>query len=156
MPVSLQTAGGQLSIASINIGVNASGAYRCRNLYVLWQEAAQRGKDRVLPAVDGVKAYRRRRDVTVHTLELVIVGDITYTGSTPSSTLVGLETNYWYLRDNVVAPTTGDGTRAATLTLPSGTTKTANVHVLELKPGQTSNNYMLATMDISIPAGRFA
>lgn len=77
----------------------------------------------------------------------------------------GLEANLNAL-DAILAPvSTGDGTRSATLTMPSGTPLTADVVILGIAPGATvvgtngdgvSGVGMLATLELVIPAGRFA
>lgn len=117
------------------------------NLEELLSEADQRGSDRVIPGSAGVLPQVRRRTVTRHVLQLVIRGT-SYTGT---------QTNLMTLRA-LAAPTgTGDGTRACTITMPDATTLTANVHVGPLTVGKSSRvgRNLLATLDISIPAGRF-
>ena len=148
---------GVLTIGGVSMN---TPAWDISDLTDLWFTADVRGTDRILPGVSGVIPYRRRTTVSRHDLTILITGDVN-TASVPyADPLVGLETNTASLYTNVVAPTnTGDGTRAATLLMPSGATRTANIHVLELvkqrqfiSDGQT---ILEATLQISIPAGRF-
>jgi hypothetical protein len=128
----------------------------------LWAGFDVRGDDRVLPSVTGVIAYQRRRTVTRHDLRLIVVGDIIgQTSALETDSRVGLEENMEYLRENVIEPVdTSTGTRSASLTMPSGNTRTAEIHVLSV----TTQTYLLrecgsiwiATLHISIPSGRFA
>lgn len=133
-----------------------NAAIEVRNLWVFWQPAEQVGRDVVLSGVDGALGRRRFETTTVHTLELVISGSAVVTGS-PSSTLgANLYTNIAWLRA-LCAPTgSGDGTVAASLTVPATNTPlTGQVHVSNLKLGRVVENgkWALATIDVSIPAG---
>lgn len=135
-------------------------AWDISDLTDLWFTADVRGDDRILPGVAGVIPYRRRTTVTRHDLTILVIGDVDATGAPHSDSYIGLETNISSLYTNVVTPTnTGDGTRAASLVLPSGATRTANIHILGLvKQRQFLSDYqsaLEATLQISIPAGRF-
>lgn len=168
MPLVQNAAEGSLTISSVDMNP-ANGAWgivgdeKGTGGYVqLWADFDVRGEDRLLPSVTGVIPYRRRRTVTSFKLRLIVVGDIIGSTSTPETdTRVGLEENIEYLRENVIDPVnTQTGTRSATLTMPSGNTRDADIHVL----GVTTQTYLLsecgsiwiATMHISIPSGRFA
>lgn len=123
----------------------------------LWMGANIRGGDRLLPSTPGVIPYRRRMTVTRHSLPMVIVGYVDQAGTPYNDPWEGLETNIDYLRAWIVDPTNvGDGTLPATLTMPSGGTRTADIHVLGLSLGIVSRARMRATLDISIPEGVFA
>lgn len=131
-------------------------------LVPLWIVLDRRGEDRLVPYT-GVIPYPRRATATRHDLRIVVAGDVNQSGTPQADARVGLENNLSYLYTNVVAPvTTGDGTRAATLTMPSGATRTANVHVLGLTPTAYAFAedhtwaHFEGTLHISIPAGRFA
>ena len=106
--------------------------------------------------------YRRRLTVTEHTLAMWIIGDTDRTGAPQSDAWDGLQANIEYLRTNVVDPTnTGDGTRAATLLMPNGATRTANVHVTGMRiQGVDADDGVFtavnAVLMLSIPRGRFA
>lgn len=131
-------------------------------LVQLWAEFDVRGQDRVLPGANGVLAYRRRITATRHDLRLLVVGDVIgQTGAPANNPREGLAANLEYLRANVLAPVaSATGTRAATLTVPGQSNRSADVHVL----GLVTQSYMISgchglyvgTLQISIPAGRFA
>lgn len=126
----------------------------------LWAVFATRGSDRLIPLVDGVRPYRRRITATPHSLPMVISGLHTMTGTKvadPEARLAQIQTNLDYLINNVVLPVpTASGTRVATLTMPAGGTRTANIHVLGITPGRWLPAVLRCTLDISIPAGRFS
>lgn len=138
-------------------GVLLNGpAWDLPDLTALWFEFDVRGDDRLLPGSDGVLPYRRRVTVTQHALPMIVTGAVDRFGEPYADAWVGMETNVAYLLTNVVLPTNvGDGTRSATLTLPSGATRTANVHVLRLAKGLVLGGRLRATLDLSIPNGRF-
>lgn len=137
-------------------------AWDLTDLTPLWVEATVRGGDRLLPGVAGVIPYRRRLDVTEHALPMLISGDVDEAGADQANAWIGLEANIETLRSTVIEPTNvGDGTRPATLTLPSGLTRTADVHVLGLRVSGavgagSSHALVRAVLQISVPAGRFA
>lgn len=149
---------GTLTINAISLNCPA---WDITDLTSLWAEVAQRGEDRRIPGVAGVIAYRRRNDVTEHSLAMVISGDVDSTGAPYANPWVGLETNIAALRTNVVDPTNlTDGTRPAILTMPSGATRTANVHVLGLRLSEAQgvdgvHAYAFAALTVSIPLGAF-
>lgn len=130
-------------------------------LLKLWVEFEVRGSDRVLPSATGVIPYPRRMTVTRHDLRFLVVGDVDSAGTPVADTRSGLRANLEYLRTNVFAPVASStGTRAATLTVPGGANRTADIHVLRV---QTQSYYIdecgsiwVGTLQISIPGGRFA
>jgi hypothetical protein len=142
---------------TINGVVMHTPAWTIVDLTPLWMGATVRGFDRIVPFTPGVTPYRRRMTVTQHALPMVIIGSVDRLGVKYSDEWEGLEANIDYLRAFVVDPTNaGDGTLPATLELPSGTTRTADIHVLRLALGRVQSGKMLATLDISIPEGVFA
>lgn len=168
MPLVQNAAEGTLTIDGVDMNP-ANGAWgiigdeRGTGGYVqLWSDFDVRGDDRILPSVTGVIAYQRRRTVTRHDFRLIVVGDVIGQTSAPETdTRVGLEENIEYLRENTFDPVnTMSGTRSATLTMPSGNQRIADIHVL----GVSTQSYLLrecdsiwiATLHISIPSGRFA
>ena len=154
MPVSYSTAAGALTIGGVAM---FCPAWKVINLQDLWAAAEQRGRDVVIPGTSGVRPRRRRDTVTERTLRMLIVGDVDRTGSPQSNKLTGLYTNVEYLRANVVAPTgSGNGTRSAVLTIPSGSTLTEDVHVTGMTLGDVREDggWVFATIDLSIPSGR--
>lgn len=145
---------GSLTIDGVSMHTDA---WTIVDLTNLWFGGDVRGQDRLIPGVAGVIPYRRRTTVTTYSLPMVIIGDVDQTGTPYSDIWEGLESNINYLRSNVVDPTnTGDGTRSATLLMPSGSSRTADIHVLRLALGTVSRGVMRATLDISIPSGCFA
>lgn len=145
---------GTLTISGVSMN---TPAWDCVDLTELWLGGDVRGSDRLLPGVPGVKAYKRRTTVTGYSLPMVLTGEVDRFGTVNGDWWAGLEANIDYLRANVVDPTNlTDGTRAAVLTMPSGATRTADIHVLGLEKGTVLAGVMLATLDISIPDGVFA
>jgi hypothetical protein len=167
MPLAGYDAEGNLTIGSIDMNRPAwavIGDERGEGgLLQLWADFDVRGEDRILPSAAGVIAYPRRITATRKDLRLLVVGDVDHTGAPTVDSLIGLQNNIEYIRSNVLEPVVSTtGTRAATLLLPSGSTRTANIHVL----GVVTQSYGFAagcggaiwigTLQISIPAGRFA
>lgn len=145
---------GSLEINGISMHTSA---WTVVDVTVLWMGADIRGADRILPTTPGVIPYRRRMTVTRHSLPMVIVGHVDQAGLPYADPWEGLETNIDYLRAWIVDPTnSGDGTLPASLTMPSGAVRTADIHVLGLNLGIVSRARMRATLDISIPEGVFA
>lgn len=126
----------------------------------LWADFDVRGQDRILPGVPGVIAYPRRVTVRRMDFRLLVVGDVDAAGAPVADSKEGLEANLEWIRTNFLAPVVSStGTRTAVLTLPSGGTRTAEIHVL----GVVTQSYTLqecgavwvGTLQISIPSGRF-
>lgn len=158
---------GSLTIASVSMNRPAWAVLGDETgqggLVNLWVVLDRRGEDRPLPLAAGVVPYPRRAAATRHDLRIIVAGDVDETGATEADARIGLEGNLGYLYSNVLAPvTSGDGTRAATLTMPSGATRTASIHVLGLTPvayafaADHSWAHFEGTLHISIPGGRFA
>lgn len=136
-------------------------------LSMLWTAGDQRGADRLIPASVGVQAQQRRLTITRHSLPMVIVGSVDKNGVLYADRWDGLFQNIDELKTTWVDPTgTGDGTRAATLTLPDGnTTRTANIHVTALELGTpfvgtdfdtgVPEVTVRATLEVSLPSGEF-
>lgn len=153
MPI-VTTRSSFVSIGGISL---ATPAWDVLNIHVLWQGPEVRGSDRLLPGAAGVRPYRRRATVTRYTLELVINGTFREDGLTYANPAIGLQSNIDYLYANVVAPVaTTSGTRAVSLVMPDGTTRTGHAHVEAFQIAPISFKVVRATMDISIPTGRLA
>lgn len=137
-------------------------AWDISDLTPLWAEVTQRGEDRRIPSLVGVWPHRRRMDVTEHALQIVIIGGADKDGTPVANAWIGLEDNINYLRGAVADPTNvSDGTRYATLTMPSGATRFAPIHVLGLRLSEaqgigSEDAFVLAALQISIPGGAFA
>ncbi len=132
----------------------------------LWFGGEVRGVDRIVPLQEGAIAYQRRFTVTRHSIPMVILGELDPNGNPYPDIWDGLETNIGLLRAGLVDPTgLGDGTRAGVLTMPSGATRNAATHILGLTPGELVPGIdaftgregigLLATLEISLPSGRF-
>lgn len=116
-----------------------------------------RGSDRVIPGVDGVRPFRRRRHVRVCTFPLMIWGQFAEDGVEQADPVQGVIDHMLYLSTNLgIARSVGDGTVPAIWHLPDGGTLEADVHVLGLL-GTTdvAPGVLKTTLDLSIPAGRF-
>jgi hypothetical protein len=154
MPLTFNSAAGGLTIAGINL---CTTWVRVLNLIDLWLPADQRGSDVVIPGVSGVKARPRRDTVTRRSLRLQIDASVTYAGSTSGDNYERLAINLDYLRSALVAPPgTSSGTRSAVLTMPDGTTRTEDVHVVGFELGKYSEDarWALGVLELSIPSGR--
>ena len=125
------------------------------SLASLWESPEIRGTDVLLPGVTGVRRYRRRVMATKHSLPLAISGAHNRLGVEYGNPYVGAETNLRYLLNNVVLPTNvGDGTRTAVMTLPSGGTVTAPVHVERLSGVEhNAGGIIKCLLEISDPTG---
>jgi len=136
-------------------------AWTMVDLTELWFLQLVKGSDINVPGLAaGQRAYKRKMDAARHSLPMYIVGDfnkdgVSWYSSGYSSEMEGLEVNLGYLETNVLDPTIGT-TIAASLELPSGTIRTAAIHVEGLKIDDRTQDAVSATLEISIPAGRFA
>jgi hypothetical protein len=145
---------GSLSIA----GVSMHGpAWDVVDLVPLWRNPAKRGgPNRAIPGISGRVPYPRRVDETAHALPFLVHGEVNRLGVPQANPWAGLQANLDYLWSNVIIPTgLTDGTRAATLTMPDGTTRTAAIIVEGLTPGGFVKYVRKFTLDIIIPAGMF-
>jgi hypothetical protein len=166
MPLANYEVEGNLTIDSIDMNRPAwavIGDERGEGgLLRLWADFDVRGEDRILPSVAGVIAYPRRITARRFDLRLLVVGDVDQAGAPTADALIGLQNNLEYIRSNVLAPVVSStGTRAASLLMPSGATRTANIHVLGVqtqsygfRPG-CDGAIWIGTLQISIPTGRF-
>lgn len=153
------TATGELVIDDISMH---GPAWNILDLRDLWMPASIRGSDTIIPGAIGVLAHRRRVTVTRHTLPMALTGECDKDGipapgiGDPVDLLKQLQDNIDYLRENVVDPTNvGNGTRAATLTMPDGSERTADIHVEGLTIVSAVQHVLATTLNISIPAGLF-
>lgn len=146
------TATEYLEIASTPL---ATPAWRITDLTPLWSSANLRGADRILPLA-GVRALPRRATVTQVTLPMVIFGDRDRTNTPYSNARDGLRQNLDALHAAVVDPPGGaTGTRTAIWHQAGGATETVALHVLGLVVGRFSPGAVRASLQLSIPTGRF-
>lgn len=129
-------------------------AFATLNNFVLWTPASVSGDDLLIPHRDGALALRRRRTVTKQQMQLLVVGTVDVNGDPVSDPNIGLEDNMAWLDTYIFAPVVSDtGTREAVLTLPSGATRTGDVHVENVQLGSTIAGAFTITFDISMPYG---
>ncbi len=167
MPLQNTNIEGTLTIDSFALQ-NAFGAWGvCGDeqgrggLVHLWTKFDVRGSDRLLPGAPGVIAYQRRIAPTRHDLRLLVCGDVNGTTGTPyTDPAEGLAENLELIRAGILVPVaSATGTRAASLTVPGMSSRTAAIHSL----GMVIQSYMISfcqsiavtTLQISIPGGRF-
>lgn len=139
-------------------------AWTCPDLTPLWMPPAVRGSDRLIPGLAGVIPFRRRKTVTQYALDFRISGISDANGEIVAGSGNGpeefemLELNLDYLRQNVIDPRiipNVDGTVPGVLTMPSGDTRNANVHVLGFTVNARVSHVLQGVLDISIPSGGF-
>lgn len=129
------------------------------SLVKLWAEADVRGENKLLPGAPGMRPYPTRLTESTHELAFFIFGDTALDGTFIANGWEGLQDHLDALWTNVFAPvTTGTGTRTATLTLPSGDVRTAEVQFepLTFAGDVYDARHVEAVITMIIPAGRFA
>lgn len=132
-------------------------AWTILDLSPLWMPPQVRGTNVTLPGTPGRRPYPLRFDQTDYDLEMVISGAVDRHGALWPDPIMGLYENLLYLSENVVEPMTPPlATRPAELVAPDGSTLlTADVQVLSLERGTTTDEIMQAVLIIRIPAGGF-
>lgn len=137
------------------VALAIDGAWEWLDLSPLWEGADKRGSDRLVPGATGVVPYPRRATVSRRAINGYIYGFKDYNGVAFSDVRVGLEANIAFLQENIEEPPNplGDGTRLATLHLPSGATKTGDVHVEKLRIAAFGPAAAKAVLELSIPSG---
>jgi hypothetical protein len=127
------------------------------SLLPLWRPADKRGGNLAIPHSSPSIPLPRRGTDSKRTLQLVIVGDVDTSGAPVTDVREGIEANLAAFKAAFVAPpTTTDGTRSATLHLPSGATKTATITVEDFTPGERSPESVRATFTFLVLGGEFA
>jgi hypothetical protein len=136
-----------------------NSAIKIRNLWTFWEPAQLEASNIKLAGVTGVTARKPLVQPTTHSLELVISGQVSTTGTPDTNYPSRLKTNLAYIATYFTnIPTTADGTRTAVLTLPSAATITGPVHILGLTIGEVVSDarWALAVLEVSVPAGVLA
>lgn len=153
MPTPSQTE--YLDIDGIPLAIE--GAWEWLDLSPLWQGAEKVGANRRLPR-GRVRSYPRYGSETVRDIEGYIYGFRDVNGVPFSNARVGLEANISFLQEEIEAQPDpiGDGTRPATLHMPSGATRTADVHVIALRLAAFGPSAARAVWELSIPTGALA
>lgn len=138
-----------------------TAAWDITDLTPLWIETTMDGEDVPLPGVDGAVPFQRFMQPASFALAMKISGDVDELGVDYANAMIGMETNLASIKAAIVTPVhTGDGTRAAVLTKPSGATMSADVHVLGIrtsgiKAAGTRQSFLPAVLQLSIPMGEF-
>lgn len=147
------TATGELTINGVSMHTRA---WCCTDLLELWTFQSTRGENVTLPGAAGRRPYPVRIEEAHYSLPMGLTGRVDRFGVPASDHFLQLQANIDYLRANVVDPTV-DATVPATLLMPDGTTRTADVQVLALTPGvHGAAELALAVLELRVPAGRFA
>ena len=147
---------GSLTINSVNLFI--TGCWTVTNIEELWTGNAARGGNVVIAGATGQRAYPWRLDQSVYLLEMLFSGENNSSGTPYSNPYTGLVTNIEAFRAGVVAPPSAPtATYSATLTLPGGSTRTANVQprVLTVK-GSGGGPFADGQLELVVPLGRFA
>lgn len=133
-------------------------AWDAPNLVRLWAEADVRGENKLLPGAPGRRGYPTRLEQASFDLPFWITGTVDPANTPYALPWSGLESNLNLLWGNVFQPvTTGRGVRAAVLTLPSGTVRTASVQVEPLTfPDDVWDAFnVAAVIHLTVVTGRF-
>lgn len=134
-------------------------AWDIPSLVRLWAEADVRGENKLLPGAPGLRSYPTRLTQSEHDLAFFIFGDTALDGSAIADAWEGLQDHLDALWTNVFAPvTTGTGTRSATLTMPDGSERLAEVQFepLTFAGDVYDARQVEAVIHMIIPSGRFA
>lgn len=131
-------------------------AWCAADLSDLWKLEV-RGDDRIIPGLDGARAYPRAITTVTMQFPMRIVGAFDEAGNPNVDPVAGLAENLAYLRTNLEMPiATGDGTRPATWVREDGVTLLADVHVIPpLQHRIDVGNSCRAVLTISVARGLF-
>lgn len=142
------TAAEWLDIAGVPLHTHA---WWLTGLAPLHQGPPARGRDRRIPGAAGVRVKPRRGDAVTHSLPMFVFGHVDEDGVPYTDPREGLEANVEYLRANALDLT--GGTKTATLHLPSGATRSGEIHVENFELSDLPPNAYSAVLTITIPAG---
>lgn len=141
-----------LEIASTPL---ATPAWRILDLSKLYG-IQKRGSDRILPGAAGARPFERKITVRSFALPLLVMGRQQRDGTVNSNIYEGLDDNVDALITAIVLPPgTTAGTRAAVWHRATGNLS-ADVHVEGLEPEAWGAAWIRFSLELSIPAGRFA
>jgi hypothetical protein len=124
----------------------------------LWEPQELLGEDRLIPVGPTGEPVVVTREwfptTTTRRLRVAIYGANTSAGVPYADPWDGLEANINALRTAVVDPPSGTGLRAATLTMPSGAVRTADVRVRGLTLGKSTEgtNQITGEADVLVLA----
>lgn len=128
---------------------------------VLYQPTDFVGENLRIPGAHGRRAYPLWIDQGHFLLPMLISGEVDQSGNLYATTYLGAQTNLDYLNANVTTPPAAPtATQAATLLMPDGSTRNANVQVFPIRPENLylTKTLFRATLELIIPdaAGCFA
>ncbi len=158
MPTSifpLETSTGTLTINGISLHTYAWCALDLRELYIPSQ---YRAGNVTIPGANGNRPYRYWIGEATHDIQMRITGLVDQSGTPNADPFLGYQTNLAYLKTNLLTPPV-TGTFAATISLPSASTISANVQVLGLQFQQFDMDarfFQKAALTVRIPAGLFS
>jgi len=143
---------GELTINGISMHID--GSWNVLNPQVLWTPNAVKGENRPKPRVAGSRANRWRIAQGQYSLLMMIDGawDVD-NGVFAGSSWVGLQHNIEYLMRHVVLPPTSAETRAASLVMPDGDTRTGAVQPRLLEHEGTELDAFNAVLTLWVPGG---
>lgn len=149
---------GELTIDGVSLN---TPAWSVVDLSPLWASFDTRGQNRLIPGAQGVLAYRKRITERDHSLAIVIIGDVDENGDAHADPVEGLEFNLDTLLAALLPDS--DASKPAVLTLPSGTTRNAEVQVEGFEVVRSeidAENHQYAALEgvinMTIPLGVFA
>lgn len=146
---------GQLTINGVLM--HKEGAWNVLNPQILWLPTDERGSNVVISRARGRRAYPWRTDQSSYPLSLLVDGVLDWDGNPYANPWEGLETNLAYLYANVlIPPTAPTAVRAASLLMPSGETRIADVQPKHLGiPNAVENACFTDTLTLVVPDGAF-
>lgn len=152
-PLNWRTDTGALTINGVSMHTPAWNVLDC---LPLWLRGGVLGENATMPGANGTRALWYRRDEARHSLEMAITGFYDWTGAPYADSWAGLQTNLDYLSANVAEPPTPPTPSvSASLVMPDGSTRNAQIQVVALTVVEHYNVATAALLDIVIPAGRF-
>lgn len=113
-----------------------------------------RGENVTIPGAAGKVARKKRRDEKTFVLPMVLSGQHSMTGIENQDVVAGLLTNQILLTSYLAPPASPNTTRSASLLLPTGVTRLAEVQCA-LEFVKRGADYMLVMLLLTVPAGRF-
>lgn len=153
-PIRACTTIGELTINDVSMHID--GAWNILNVQVLWIGNAVRAGNTIVAYDRGRLALPYRVDEASYQLQMVIDGTYDWLGNPYSDPWIGLETNVEYLWDNVfIPPDAPTATYPATLEMPSGEVRVADVQPRVNDLGATGTPTFVTTMILVVPHGRF-
>lgn len=140
--------------------MHVDGAWDALNVDTLWLPNGVVGTNRGVGHAAGRRALPWRRDQSTYSIRMVIDGHNNGASVPYDNPLEGLEFNVGYLYDQLVVPLddpTSDVTRPASLVMPSGAVRYAEVQPTSLETQSTEGlGCYMAVMTLVVPSGMFS